>query len=156
MKTCQNCRAPITRQSKTGLCRTCVQRDPVVKARQMERRLATLSAQSLEERLARFQIVRGEDECWGWSGCHNGVGYPMMRIHKRARLGTHVALECDGRARPSDRYVACHKCDNPICTNPAHLWWGTEKQNMQDASEKKRLKGNRFGRPRSHSDGRAT
>lgn len=95
----------------------------------------------LTERLAKFQIKRGDDECWDWRGSNNGVGYPVLTINKKMRLATHVALEIDGRVKPSEKHVACHSCDNPICTNPAHLWWGTEKENMQDAAAKGRLSG---------------
>jgi len=33
----------------------------------------------------------------------------------------------------------CHRCDNPPCCNPAHLYVGTRKQNIADAVERKRL-----------------
>jgi len=40
---------------------------------------------------------------------------------------------------PVDAMMACHTCDNPICCNPGHLWWGTAAENMQDASAKGRM-----------------
>jgi len=52
-----------------------------------------------------------------------------------------------GKTLPPDIYV-CHTCDNPSCINPAHLWEGTQKDNMQDASRKGRL-GTGRGKPRS-------
>lgn len=110
--------------------------DPVKRARKLAARDRPLS-----ERLAKFRIEGGRNDCWGWSGCHNGVGYPVLRINKVLRVATQVALEVDGRPKPSAMHVACHTCDNPICTNPKHLWWGTEADNMKDAARKGRLSG---------------
>jgi len=81
---------------------------------------------------------KSSDECWLWTA--------KARVHNRGRIcvagkevfATHVALALDGRPRPQWLF-ACHTCDNPPCVNPAHLWWGTKKENAQDASQKKRL-----------------
>jgi hypothetical protein len=37
------------------------------------------------------------------------------------------------------KLLACHKCDNRLCVNPTHIFWGTNKDNMQDALNKGRL-----------------
>ena len=94
----------------------------------------------LAERLAKFRIVKDDEECWGWSGTNNGVGYGYLRIDKRLRLATHVALEVDNRPMPDGGACALHSCDNPPCTNPKHLRWGTFAENTQDALDRNRMK----------------
>lgn len=147
MKQCSMCDKPLYPRNKSGFCAPCrmssANRSGDWSVKQQLARLATLASQSASSRLAKFQVRHGDDECWGWAGCDNGIGYGKLRIHGEYLLATHVALECDGRPQPSPDLAACHSCDNPPCTNPRHLWWGTEKENMQDASEKGRLTGNR-------------
>ena len=93
---------------------------------------------SLEKRFWAKVDRRGPDECWPWVG--SSVRYRrglFYRLGKRT-MATWTALELAGRPRPSDKHDACHTCDNPNCVNPAHLWWGTKRENTQDMVRKGR------------------
>jgi hypothetical protein len=55
-------------------------------------------------------------------------------------IASHAALMVNGETIPSGK-VVCHHCDNPNCVNPNHLFVATQRDNLIDASSKKRLSG---------------
>lgn len=101
---------------------------------------------TLRERFDGKYIVR-DSGCWEWLGAKDGKGYGQLRVNGKNRAATHIALELAGKSRTHERPCALHRCDNPSCVNPAHLWWGTLKDNSQDSIAKGRAsdKGLRIG-----------
>ena len=80
--------------------------------------------------------------CWLWMGAHNTYWYGQIwdPVKKKIVLCTHWIYEYTfGHPVPSGLY-ACHKCDNPHCVNPRHLFIGGSSANMLDASAKKRIR----------------
>lgn len=87
-------------------------------------------------------LIRSDNpyECWGWKGQVNNKGYGMIALPKPARrsvLAHRLSFQLFNGEIPDGMHVL-HKCDNPICCNPRHLFWGTQTDNMQDASAKGR------------------
>lgn len=97
-----------------------------------------LSAEQIEKFWRRVD-VRGPDECWPWRTAKPGE-YGIFSLNGGGmRIASRVALQISIGPLPSD-ILACHRCDNPPCCNPAHLFPGTHEQNMQDMVSKGRAK----------------
>jgi hypothetical protein len=89
---------------------------------------------SLEQRFWSL-VQRGRPaDCWPWIGrIHKGYGEFQYRCNNgQSRCGAHrFALSLNSQPRFSWVF-ACHTCDNPICCNPAHLYWGDAISNADD------------------------
>jgi len=78
---------------------------------------------------------RGPDECWPWTAS-TSAGYGQFTVwvdQHRTNLKSHRAVwMLTYGPVPVDRQVN-HTCDNALCCNPAHLYAGTQGDNMRDA-----------------------
>lgn len=86
----------------------------------------------------------GPDACWPWTGYRlkfgHGQFYPSRRSGlKRHQLTHRWAYALVHGPIPEGKCV-CHRCDNPPCCNPAHLFLGTKKDNSEDMVRKGRHK----------------
>lgn len=105
-----------------------------------------------ERVIARFQVKvqRGAiDQCWPWQGAPDHAGYGRLHIgggggrHVRAHR---IALALHDGADLGPGVEACHRCDNPCCVNPQHLFRGSHLDNMRDRDQKGRVRsGERHG-----------
>lgn len=75
-------------------------------------------------------------ECWEWNGYKNNMGYGLKSRKNRRKLVHRLAWEWVNGPIPSGMNIL-HRCDNPPCVNPNHLFMGTQADNMMD----KKLKG---------------
>lgn len=78
-------------------------------------------------------VVRGADQnaCWRWTGATNNKGYGVMNRATGSTLAHRIAFELANAPIPAGQVVR-HRCDTPICVNPAHLELGTMKDNTAD------------------------
>jgi len=85
------------------------------------------------------KFVRGKNtECWNWEAGVTSMGYGWFYDGNRMILAHRFSYE-EKYGKIPDGLLACHKCDNPRCVNPDHVFVGTQKDNMRDASRKNRL-----------------
>lgn len=89
--------------------------------------------------------VLEEDECWEWKAGKNKKGYGQIKICGKMYGAHRVAWFLKSGPIPRGLFVL-HKCDNPPCENPKHLFLGTNKDNILDASKKGKIaSGDRHG-----------
>lgn len=89
-------------------------------------------------------IIKGENDndCWKWTAGKKKAGYGTLRDDDGASTGAHrISYKIHFGDIPSGFHV-CHRCDNPECCNPVHLWVGTPQQNIDDKINKNRQNSN--------------
>lgn len=80
--------------------------------------------------------------CWEWQGATNSMGYGRLSNgdgKPKTLLAHRVAWQCV-RGRIPKGMCVCHRCDNPLCVRPSHLFLGTRGDNMRDMYAKGRKK----------------
>lgn len=80
--------------------------------------------------------VEKSAECWEWCGARDKNGYGLFKVGGRMRRAHRLALAATGV--PIDGFYVCHRCDNPPCVNPEHLFLGTAQDNANDRDRKGR------------------
>lgn len=97
----------------------------------------------LEKFMRHVEVSRAVNRraCWIWIGSKDGAGYGTInRGHKLSPHKAHrVAWILAYGELPDGKFV-CHKCDNPSCVRPAHLFLGSQADNMDDCSKKGRVR----------------
>lgn len=86
------------------------------------------------------QIIKNkDDDCWIWTG-HKPSGYGTIRFGCKNNAKVHRIMWKLYNGEIPENLQVLHKCDNPLCVNPKHLFLGTIKDNMLDMVRKDRCK----------------
>lgn len=96
----------------------------------------------VETRLVRIGWDVGPTGCWIWRGAKKPTGYGFLGVTKengrKSTVGAHVVSYQHHIGPVPDGMFVLHRCDNPPCVNPRHLWIGTQRDNMRDMVQKGR------------------
>lgn len=113
---------------------------------------ATVNADAKKQFWAK---VRMSLFCWEWTAAKDGHGYGVQRIGGKNILAPRVSWMIHFGPIP-DGLCVLHRCDNPLCVNPAHLFLGTKLDNMRDMIGKGRARHDVTPRGEAHPQARLT
>jgi hypothetical protein len=105
---------------------------------------------TLKQRLLDNVQIDEQTGCWNWLKYKDKNQYGHMKVLGKSELVHRMAYQTLVGDIPIGMFV-CHKCDNPSCLNPDHLFLGTNQDNINDKVAKNRQSKNGQQKGSKHS-----
>lgn len=99
--------------------------------------------------------INPNTQCWEWILTKNNQGYGRIWFDKKLWLVHRLSYFLHIGDFDNKLYV-CHRCDNPSCINPKHLFLGTAKDNSQDMLKKGRISKKCTAKDHTHTSSKLT
>jgi hypothetical protein len=93
---------------------------------------------SVAERFFAKVVQSAGDECWHWTAFCDRRGYGQFSTRDMPSARAHRVSWVIHHGQIPDGMCVLHRCDNPPCVNPAHLFLGTLRDNVHDMMTKGR------------------
>jgi len=93
------------------------------------------SKEEVEDRIQDKYEINEDTGCWEWTAAQNDPGYGRIRIEDTLRYAHRVSFRLYNGDLDDNEQVN-HRCHNPRCINPDHLYSGTQQENIEDARER--------------------
>ena|SRR3990167_2893186 len=88
--------------------------------------------EKVKTKLLRFINIHPHTGCWEWQRARQKRGYGIFKLTGVATVAHRVSAYVYLGLEPRSKLNVCHKCDNPPCCNPDHLFISTQKDNVRD------------------------
>src|SRR3990167_43424 len=112
---------------------------PVITASARGRQGSTrMTLKNTEARYWSLVDKRGPNECWVWRGYRHKQGYGRFKWRGQNRLAHRLSVQFTTGKEIPWQVHALHRCDNPPCVNPEHIFLGNHRANMADMRRKGR------------------
>lgn len=92
-----------------------------------------MNLQRISEKFWSKVDVTVDSKCWVWKNSKDKWGYGKFGVDRKIVRAPRVAFFLRNGRWPNH---ACHRCDNPSCVNPAHIYDGNPKTNAEDREKR--------------------